>query len=259
MLDWTAALAALAAIAILALAGWALSVRLRNAGVVDSLWSLFFLLGAGVYAAVAGAEGPRAWLLLALVALWALRLSGYLTWRNWGEPEDRRYQAIRARNQPGFACKSLYLVFGLQAALAWIIAMPLFAALAGAAPLGALDAAGIVLWLAGFAFEAIGDAQLARFKADPASRAGVLASGLWRYTRHPNYFGEALLWWGYFAIAAAAGGAWTAFAPLLMTILLLKVSGVALLEKDIGERRPAYRAYVERTSAFIPWPPKERV
>ena len=259
MLDWTAALAALAAIAILALAGWVLSVRLRNAGVVDSLWSLFFLLGAGVYAAAAGAEGPRAWLLLALVALWALRLSGYLTWRNWGEPEDRRYQAIRARNQPGFAWKSLYLVFGLQAALAWIIAMPLLAALSGGGSLGALDAAGVALWLAGCAFEAIGDAQLARFKADPANRGRVLASGLWRYTRHPNYFGEALLWWGYFTIAVAAGGAWTAFAPLLMTILLLKVSGVALLEKDIGERRPDYRAYLERTSAFIPWPPKELV
>ena len=257
MLDWTAAFTALGAIALLALAGWALSVRLRNAGVVDSLWSLFFLLGAAVYAAAVGADGTRAWLLLALVALWALRLSGYLTWRNWREPEDRRYQAIRARNEPGFAWKSLYLVFGLQAVLAWIIAMPLFAALGSATPLGALDFAGIALWIAGFAFETIGDAQLARFKADPANRGRVLASGLWRYTRHPNYFGEALLGWGVFLIAAAAGGAWTVFAPILMTVLLLKVSGVALLEKDIGERRPDYRDYVERTNAFIPWPPKE--
>ena len=257
MLEWTPALAALAAIAMLALAGWVISMRLRNAGVVDSLWPLFFLLAAGVYTAVTGAEGARASLLLALVALWSLRLSGYLTWRNWREPEDRRYQAMRARNEPGFDWKSLYLVFGLQAALAWIIAMPLFAALSGDGTLDALDAVGSVLWLAGFAFETIADAQLARFKADPANRGRVLASGLWRYTRHPNYFGEALLWWGYFTIAAAAGGAWTVFAPLLMTILLVKVSGVALLEKDIGERRPDYRAYIERTNAFIPWRPRE--
>jgi len=257
MPDWSAAFAALGAIVLLALAGWALSVRQRNAGVVDSLWSLFFLLGAGVYAVMTDAQGPRTLLLLALVALWASRLAVYLTWRNWGEPEDRRYQAIRARNEPGFAWKSLYLVFGLQALLAWVIAMPLFAALSSAKALGTLDLAGVALWIAGFAFEVIGDAQLARFKLETASRGRVLDSGLWRYTRHPNYFGEALLWWGYFLIAAAAGGAWTVFAPLLMTILLLKVSGVALLEKDIGERRPDYRAYIARTSAFIPWPPKE--
>ena len=257
MLDWIAAFPALGAMLLLALAGWVLSVRLRNAGVVDSLWSLFFLLGAGVYAGMTGAQGPRALLLLALVGLWASRLAVYLTWRNWGEPEDRRYRAIRTRNEPGFAWKSLYLVFGLQALLAWVIAMPLFVALSSADPLGALDLAGVVLWIAGLIFEVIGDAQLARFKRDPASRGKVLDTGLWRYTRHPNYFGEALLWWGCFLIAAAAGGAWTVFAPLLMTILLLKVSGVALLEKDIGERRPDYRAYIARTSAFIPWPPKE--
>jgi len=257
MLDWGAAIAALAAVALLALLGWARSVARRNVNIVDSLWPLFFLLGALVYAGMAGAGGPRALLVLGLVALWATRLAVYLAWRNWGETEDRRYRAIRERNEPGFAWKSLYLVFGLQALLAWIIGMPLFAGISGTAPLGALDAIGAVLWLAGFAFETIGDAQLARFKLDPTSRGKVLDTGLWRYTRHPNYFGEALLWWGYFVIAAAAGGAWTAFAPLLMTFLLVKVSGVALLEKDIGGRRPDYRAYVARTSAFVPRPPKE--
>jgi len=257
MLDWRAAFAALAAIALLALLGWARSAVRRNVNIVDSLWPLFFLLAALTYAGAAGAGGPRALLLLALVALWAPRLSLYLAWRNWGEPEDRRYRAIRERNEPGFTWKSLYLVFGLQALLAWLIAMPLFAGIAGTAPLGALDALGAALWLAGFAFETVGDAQLARFKLDPANRGKVLDAGLWRYTRHPNYFGEALLWWGFYLIAAAAGGAWTAFAPLLMTFLLLKVSGVALLEKDIGERRPDYRAYVARTSAFIPRRPKE--
>jgi steroid 5-alpha reductase family enzyme len=256
MPELLAVLLALAAIALLAALGWALSAAKRDVSIVDSLWPLFFLLGTLVYAALAGAAGPRSLLLLALVTFWALRLGGYLTWRNWGEPEDRRYQAIRARNEPGFAWKSLYLVFGLQALLAWVIAMPLFAGLSSAAPLSAIDYAGAALWILGFGFETIADWQLARFKADPASRGRVLDSGLWRYTRHPNYFGEAVLWWGLFLIALAAGGGWTVFAPILMTILLLKVSGVALLEKDIGERRPDYRDYIARTNAFIPGPPR---
>lgn len=250
------ALLALAAIALLAALGWAVSAAKRDVSIVDSLWPLFFLLGALAYAALAGATGPRAILLLALIALWALRLAGHLTWRNWGEPEDRRYQAIRARNEPGFAWKSLYLVFGLQALLAWAIAMPLFAGLSGTAALNAIDCAGALLWALGFGFESIADWQLARFKAGPASRGTVLDRGLWRYTRHPNYFGEAVLWWGFFLIALAAGGGWTVFAPILMTILLLKVSGVALLEKDIGERRPDYSAYISRTNAFIPGRPR---
>jgi len=256
MFDLHAALLALAAIAVLAIAGWLLSVAIRDVSIVDSLWSLFFLLGALVYAANTNVGEPRAAVLLVLVTLWALRLAGYLTWRNWGEPEDRRYQAIRARNEPGYTWKSLYLVFGLQGLLAWIIIMPLLAGISGGGTLNALDYAGIALWLLGFGFETIGDWQLARFKADPANRGRVLDTGLWRYTRHPNYFGEATLWWGYYLIAAAAGGWWTVFAPLLMTLLLLKVSGVSLLEQDIHERRPAYRDYIARTNAFLPWRPR---
>jgi steroid 5-alpha reductase family enzyme len=255
MFDLHAALLALAAIAVLAVAGWLLSVARRDVSIVDSLWSLFFLLAVLVYAANTTTSEPRATIVLILVTLWALRLAGYLTWRNWGEPEDRRYQAIRARNEPGFAWKSLYLVFGLQGLLAAIIAMPLFAGVGGGA-LNVLDYAGIALWLIGFCFETIGDLQLARFKADPANRGRVLDTGLWRYTRHPNYFGETTLWWGYYLIAAAAGGWWTVFAPLLMTLLLLKVSGVSLLEQDIHERRPAYRDYIARTNAFLPWRPR---
>lgn len=255
MFDLHAALLALAAIAVLAVAGWLLSVVKRDASIVDSLWSLFFLLAVVVYAANTATSEPRATIVLVLVTLWALRLAGYLTWRNWGEPEDRRYQAIRVRNEPGFAWKSLYLVFGLQGLLAAIIAMPLIAGVGGGA-LNVLDYAGIALWLLGFGFETIGDWQLTRFKADPANRGRVLDTGLWRYTRHPNYFGEATLWWGYYLIAAAAGGWWTVFAPLLMTLLLLKVSGVSLLEQDIHERRPAYRDYIARTNAFLPWRPR---
>lgn len=257
MFDLHAAWLAGAAMSMLALLGWAISVVKCDVGIVDSLWSLFFLSGALVYAANGPVNEPRATVLLVLVALWALRLAGYLTWRNWGEPEDRRYQSIRARNQPGFAWKSLYLVFGLQALLAAIIAPPLFAGLSGASSLNILDAAGLTLWALGFGFEAIGDWQLARFKANPSNRAEVLDSGLWRYTRHPNYFGEAALWWGYYLIAAAAGGWWTVFAPVLMTVLLLRVSGVTLLEQDIRNRRPRYRDYVARTNAFFPGRPKE--
>ncbi|MFN0303839.1 MAG: DUF1295 domain-containing protein [Burkholderiales bacterium] len=256
MLDWGALLHSFGAIAALAAIGWLLGVIKRDVSIVDSLWSLFFLAGGFVYAISADASGPRVMLMLTLVTLWALRLSVYLTWRNWGESEDRRYQAIRARNDPGFTWKSLYLVFGLQGVLACIIALTLFAALSDPGPLGVLDYAGATLWGIGFLFETIADRQLARFKADATQQGKVLDTGLWRYTRHPNYFGEATLWWGFFLLALGAGGWWTLFAPLLMTFLLLKVSGVALLEVDIHERRPAYRAYIHRTNAFVPWRPR---
>ena len=252
-----AALAALGALLVAAALAWLVSVSRRNVTLVDSLWAPFFLLAAAAYAVVApGPLTARGALVLLLVAIWALRLGVHLTLRNRGKAEDRRYAAMRARHEPGFAWKSLFIVFGLQAVLAWIIAAPLFAASAGRAPPGALDARAAALWLTGFAFETVGDAQLARFKADPANAGQVMDRGLWRWTRHPNYFGDACLWWGYWMFAVAAGGAWTVFAPALMTLLLLKVSGVALLERDIGERRPAYRDYIARTSAFFPWPPR---
>ena len=254
MLDVTAYLATLVVLLLASVAGWLFSVVRQNVTIVDSLWALFFLLAALTTAALTPQPGPRASLIIVLVAIWAVRLSGYLTWRNWGKPEDHRYQAIRQRNEPGFAFKSLYLVFVLQAVLAWIIAAPLAAGISSPAPLGLLDYAGVALWVFGFLFETIGDWQLARFKANPDNHGKVMDRGLWRFTRHPNYFGEACLWWGYWLIAAAAGGWWTLFAPLLMSVLLLKVSGVALLEKDISERRPAYRDYIARTNAFIPGP-----
>jgi steroid 5-alpha reductase family enzyme len=255
MLELTSYLWGLAALLGLAVLGWAASVAKGDAGLVDSLWSLFFLLAALVYAATVPESGSRAALVLTLVALWAVRLSAHVTWRNWGQPEDRRYRAIRERNEPGFRWKSLYLVFGLQATLAWVLSVPLLAAIASPGPLNALDYAGVALWLSGMLFEAVGDWQLARFKARPENAGRVMDRGLWRYTRHPNYFGEACRWWGFFLIAAAGGGWWTVFAPVLMTYLLLRVSGVALLEQDIGERRPGYREYVARTNAFLPGPP----
>jgi steroid 5-alpha reductase family enzyme len=256
MFDLPLWLGGLAALAVFAAAGWLLSLPLRNVSIVDSLWSLMFLLAAAVYLAGQSSVGPRAWLVITLVAVWSIRLAAYITWRNHGKGEDFRYRRMRVDNDPGFAFKSLYIVFGLQAALAWAISLPLLAAIGSSAPLGWLDAVGAGLWLVGMVFEAGGDWQLARFRRDPASRGKVLDTGLWRYTRHPNYFGDFCVWWGLFLIALSAGGWWSVAGPLLMSFMLLRVSGVALLEKDIGERRPDYQAYIRRTNAFFPGPPR---
>lgn len=256
MFDLRAYLAGLVVLLCLAAVGWLVSLPRRNVTVVDSLWALLFVAAAATYAALSPAAGGRAVLVLALVAVWALRLAAYLSWRNWGEPEDRRYREIRRRNQPGFEFKSLYLVFGLQAVLAWIVSLPLLAAVAAPVPLDAIDLAGVVVWALGFGFESIADWQLARFRRDPANRRRVMDRGLWRYTRHPNYFGECCVWWGFYLLAVAAGGWWAVPGPVVMTLLLLRVSGVALLEKNIAERRPAYSEYVQRTNAFFPGPPR---
>jgi len=235
---------------------WVISVLKRNVTIVDTLWSLLFVIAAAVYAASVETPGLRAWLVLALVSIWGLRLAAYLAWRNRGHEEDRRYQAIRRRNEPNFALKSLWMIFGFQAVLAWVISLPLAGAAAGEAPLGALDALGVALWALGLFFEAVGDWQLARFKGDPANAGRVMDRGLWRYTRHPNYFGDFCVWWGLYLIAVSGGAWWSIVGPLIMSFLLLRFSGVRLLERDIGERRPQYAEYVRRTNAFFPGPRK---
>lgn len=252
--DWIWSLPVLLA---MGAAGWIYAYRKQNVNIVDSLWSLFFLAAAVVYMLLAGERAASSWLLLALVAAWSLRLSLHLSLRNAGKSEDHRYAAMRQRN-PRFAKQSLVTVFGLQAVLAWMISAPLAAAIATPAAPGLLHLIAVALFALGFFFEAVGDWQLKQFRSDPGNRGKVLDTGVWRYSRHPNYFGEACIWWSFFLFALAAGHAWTLVAPLLMTFLLLKVSGVSLLEKDIEERRPAYRRYVETTSAFIPWFPREQ-
>lgn len=252
MLDLTAVLWAVGCVFVAALVCWIISAIRNDVSIVDSLWSLMFLLMLSVYLLLADMSTPRAWLVLALVAIWSLRLSIHITLRNHGQPEDHRYATIRRNNQPNFRIKSLYIVFGLQAALACFIGLPLLVAASSASALGWLDFLGVGLWLAGMVFEVVGDYQLARFKADPKSSGKVLDTGLWRYTRHPNYFGEFTIWWGYFLLALASGGWWTILSPMLMSFLLLKVSGVALLENTIGERRPEYADYIRRTNAFFP-------
>ncbi len=256
MFDWQAYLNAFYLMLVFAFAGWLFSVYKRNVTVVDSMWSLFFLLATIVYIFHENGLTDRNTLLIGMVLIWSLRLSVYLSWRNRGPHEDHRYQAIRRNNEPHFWLKSLYIVFGLQAVLAWIVSLPLLGISVSSAPLNWLDLAGFALWFAGFAWAAIADWQLTRFKAQAANHGRVLDSGLWRYCRHPNYFGECLLWWGFYLMALGVGAWWSIIGPLLMTLLLLKVSGVALLEKDIGERRPGYADYMRRTNAFIPGKPK---
>lgn len=253
---------AIALVVILALMTilWIISLILKNSSIVDIFWGTGFVIANWVYFFLTP-DGflPRKLLIGALVTIWGLRLSLYILWRNWGKPEDYRYQAWRKESGANWWWKSFFRVFLLQGGLMWVIAVPLLAAQFRSAPdrLTVLDFLGVALWLIGFFFEAMGDFQLARFKADPANKGKVMNRGVWRFTRHPNYFGDSAQWWGYYLVAASAGGWWTIFSPVLMTLLLLRVSGVSLLEKSL-ETRPGYKEYVETTSAFIPWLPRKK-
>jgi steroid 5-alpha reductase family enzyme len=236
---------------------WGISLALKDASIADIFWGPAFVVIAGASWASVGALAPRRLLVVQLTAIWGARLAAYLAWRNLGKGEDYRYRAMRERFGKRFALRSLFSVFLVQGLLAWLVSLPVQAAiLQPSGRLGLLDAAAVVVWLTGLAFEAIGDWQLQRFKRDPASAGQVMDRGLWRYTRHPNYFGDCLVWWGLYLFALAAGAWWTAIGPALMTFLLVRVSGVALLERTISKRRPNYAEYVARTSAFLPWPPR---
>jgi steroid 5-alpha reductase family enzyme len=250
------ATAALIAVAMLAL--WLLSLALQDVSIVDVFWGLGFVMVAHWVRADAGGYAPRAWLVTLLVTAWGARLAAYLLWRNWGGGEDYRYQAMRRHWGARFWLISLVVVFGLQGTLMWVISLPVQLAVAAPTPqtLGWLDALGTLLVVVGLAFESVGDLQLARFKADPASKGRVMDHGLWRYTRHPNYFGDAVVWWGLYCFALATGYPFTIVGPLVMTYLLTRLSGVPLLEKKLGRTRPGYAEYVARTSGFVPWPPK---
>lgn len=243
-----------------AVGGWVLSVIKHNVTLVDSLWSLFFLIAASYYFShISAADGlSRSSIVITLVVVWSVRLSAYLTYRNRGGHEDRRYATIRRNNEPHFWFKSLYIVFILQAVLAWLVSMPILPAIVSPHPLSALDGVAALLWCFGMAWEVLADWQLTRFKSWPANQGQVLDSGVWRYTRHPNYFGEACVWWAFGLFGIASGNVWTLMGPALMHLLLLKVSGVALLEKDIGERRPHYARYIAQTNAFYPGPKKNK-
>jgi len=236
---------------------WAASLPLKDASIVDPFWGPGFLLVAAVTALVWSVSSLRGWLVLGCVALWALRLGGHLLRRNRSHGEDPRYARWREDHGAAFWWVSLFKIFWLQALLLWIVAWPLMLAVVSEGGIGGWDVAALMVFTAGFLCEAVADGQLQRFRQDPANEGKVLDTGLWRYSRHPNYFGDALLWWGLYLFAVGAGAWWTLFGPVVMTVLLLKVSGVSLLEEDIEERRPAYADYIRRTSAFIPLPPKD--
>lgn len=240
---------------------WLVSVALKDSSIVDPFWGAGFVVAAWVYFALAeGGVPARRWLLVTLATLWGLRLSLYLLWRNWGKGEDYRYQAFRRNSGEAYWWVSYFKVYLLQGAIMWLVSAPLLAAqyYAASLTLTLLDYLAVLVWAIGFYFEAAGDWQLARFKSNPANKGKLLTEGVWRYSRHPNYFGDAAQWWGFYLLALAAGGGWTIFSPLLMTFLLLKISGVALLEKSLTEQKPGYADYIETTSAFVPWLPKNR-
>jgi len=257
----TPALLAVEAGVVLALvtALWGVSLAVRDTSIVDIFWGSGFVVIAWTAFALADGSSDRRLLLVALVTVWGLRLTAYLASRNLGKGEDFRYAEMRQRHGRRWPLRSLVVVFWLQGALMWVVSLPVQVAMTDSTPagLGALDWVGAVLWAVGLTFEAVGDLQLARFKANPANRGRVMGGGLWRYTRHPNYFGDFCVWWGIWLVALATGSAWwTVVGPAVMSVLLIRVSGAALLESSLIRRREGYADYVARTSGFFPWPPR---
>ena len=252
------------AIAVVMFTTWLVSLPLRNASIVDPIWSLGFVV-VGWVAFISQhqhVDAVRTGVLLAFVTIWGVRLSLHLFIRNVGHGEDYRYKAMRKKHGAKFWLVSLGTVYLFQGVLMWIVSLPLQFGIGTSTrtawwvlPL----ILGAIVWLIGFAFESIGDAQLRAFKADPNSAGQVMDRGLWRYTRHPNYFGAASVWWGIFLVSLGAGGlAWIGvIGPIVMTTLLRRVSGVTLLEKSLVKRRPGYEDYVRRTSPFLPRPPRK--
>ena len=237
---------------------WIASLILRDASIADRFWGIAFLIIASSASAATDGAESRAHLVLALTAIWGVRLSFYLTMRSIGSAEDFRYRQMRRHWGDAFPFVSLVTVFLLQAVIAWIVSLPVQAAIASRTPahLTIIDFAGVFVWATGFALETVADFELALFKARPANRGKLMDRGLWRYSRHPNYFGDALAWWGLWLIAGATGAWWTAVGPVTMTFLLLKVSGVSLLEKNLRSTHREYETYSRRTSAFVPMPPR---
>ena len=248
----------LAAVLIMMFGGWLISLIYRNVTVVDSLWGMGFVLIAWITFLLSDGFGTRSLLLAVLVSAWGLRLCYYLSRRNWGKGEDPRYGTWREKSGERFWFVSLFKVFVLQALFMWVISIVIQIGQMAPAParLTWLDGFGALVWIIGFVFETVGDWQLARFKADPSTKGKVLESGLWAYTRHPNYFGEFLIWWGLYLITLSTPGSWwTIICPIIITAVLLKMTGIPLTEKVLVERRPGYGDYIKRTSAFVPWFP----
>jgi steroid 5-alpha reductase family enzyme len=239
---------------------WSISVIIKNVSIVDVFWGLGFVIVNGIYFYLSENFQLRSIIVLLLVSIWGLRLSIYLGLRNIGKSEDFRYQEFRRKyGAHRYWWFSFFQVFLLQGALIMIISLPLLGIhyFSENKDLSILDYMGITLWLIGFIFESLGDYQLAKFKKDPRNNNKVLNTGLWKYTRHPNYFGDTVVWWAYAIFCISAGAYWPILGSVIMTFLIIKVSGVALLEEDISDRRPEYKMYIDKTSSFFPWFPKK--
>jgi steroid 5-alpha reductase family enzyme len=239
---------------------WVWSIFIRNVSIIDLFWGFGFVVVNAFYVFQSGGLNARKIVLLVLVTVWGLRLSIYLAWRNIGQGEDVRYQEFRKKYGPDrYWWFSFFQTFLLQGALMMIISLPLLGVSVGphSSTLNLLDILGIVIWIIGFTFEAGGDYQLARFKQNPGNKGKVLNTGLWKYTRHPNYFGDSAVWWAYALFSIAAGSYWYIIGSIVMTLLIIKVSGVALLENSLKNTKPQYREYIQNTSSFFPWCPKK--
>lgn len=239
---------------------WLISLRMNDVSIVDIVWGAAGALLALSTYLLADGNPQRQILVTAMTAIWGSRLAFHIGKRKWGKGEDFRYAAMRAQHPGTFPARSLVTVFLLQAFLIWLISLPAQVAQIPETPqrLTTLDFLGLGVWLTGFGIESLADRQLSRFLSDPSNRGQVMKEGLWRYSRHPNYFGDSLIWWGIYLVASATPGGWlTVFSPLLMTFFLMKVSGVPMLEEALAERREGYRRYMQETSPFIPWPPRD--
>jgi len=252
----------LAAVFVMMIIGWLISLRYRNVSIVDSLWGLGFVLIAWITFFLADGFSGRKTLILILTTVWGMRLSIFLGKRNWGSGEDRRYGQWRQKSGESFWVVSLFKVFLLQALFLWVISFVLQYGQFASTPAKFtwLDILGVSVWGVGFLFEAVGDWQLAQFKSNPANKGKVMDRGLWAYSRHPNYFGEFLIWWGFFLITLSTPGSWwTVISPLIVAAVLLKMTGIPLTEAAIVKTRPGYEDYIRRTSAFVPWFPRKEV
>jgi steroid 5-alpha reductase family enzyme len=258
-------LQALPVLFLIAIATWLISLAIDDVSIVDYIWSLLSLAAASTYAYHTGIESAVSLVLLLMVSIWAFRLAFFLMKRGRNQPEDRRYQVIRERNSPNFGLKSLYLIFIFQALVAWVLSIifvPVFDA--GASAETAMNwslwhSAGVALWLFGLIFETLSDNQLHAFNQKVVQESKTLNTGLWRYCRHPNYFGEFCIWWAWFIFAIPTATMWILLAPLVMTFLLMKFSGVGNMENGITSRRPEYQAYIDSTNTFFPRKPREKV
>jgi len=240
---------------------WIISVIIKNVSIIDLFWGLGFVTVNLIYFLETGDISVRKILLLVLVSIWGLRLSIYLAWRNIGKGEDFRYRQFRQKYGPQrYWWFSYFQVFLLQGILIMIVSLPLLGANTGTQHenLTWIDYLGIAVWLIGFIFEAGGDYQLARFKSNPQNKGKVLSTGFWKYTRHPNYFGDSAVWWSFAIFSIASGNYWQIVGSVLMTFLIIKVSGVLLLEKSLDDKKPQYREYIQKTSPFLPWFPKKK-